>query len=113
MELNNQKLGDVNVVSIGGSIDALTAGEVQQYFDQLTGRGEKSVLIDLARVDFMSSAGLRVIMAISKDVRQRGGDLRIAAAQPSVEKMLKISGFTSILKSFPSVDLAVQSFQSE
>jgi anti-anti-sigma factor len=112
MELNTQKINEVNIVSIEGSIDALTAGEVQQYFNDLIGTGVEKVILNLDQVDFMSSAGLRVIMAVSKEVRQQGGDLRLAAAQPGVEKMLKISGFTSILKSFPNVDAAVMSFQN-
>jgi anti-sigma B factor antagonist len=110
MILNTQENQGVDIVSIEGSIDALTAGEVQQYFNDLIGKGVNRVIINLDQVDFMSSAGLRVIMAASKGVRQQGGDLRLAAAQPGVEKMLKISGFTSILKSFYSVDEALSSF---
>jgi anti-anti-sigma regulatory factor len=45
-----------------------------------------------------------------KESRQEGGDLHLAAAQPGVEKILKMSGFTSILKSYPTVAEAVAGF---
>jgi len=111
MELNSGQFDGVKVVSIEGSVDAMTAGQVQGYFDDLLEKGERRIILDLSKVDFMSSAGLRVIMTVSKNLRQEGGELRLAAAQPSVEKMLKISGFTTILKSFSSLDAALESFQ--
>jgi anti-anti-sigma factor len=111
MELNSGQFEGVKVVSIEGSVDAMTAGQVQGYFDDLLEKGERRIILDLSKVDFMSSAGLRVIMTVSKNLRQEGGELRLAAAQPSVEKMLKISGFTTILKSFSSLDAALESFQ--
>jgi anti-anti-sigma factor len=111
MELISGQSNGVMVVTIRGSVDALTAGQVQGYFDDLLEKGERQIILDLSQVDFMSSAGLRVIMTVSKNLRQDGGELRLAAAQPSVEKMLKISGFTTILKSFASLDAALGSFQ--
>ena len=77
---------------------------------RITQQGASQLVADLSQVEFMSSAGLRAILAALKEARQHGGDLRLAAAQPGVEKILKISGFTSILKAYPSVDEALSSF---
>jgi anti-anti-sigma factor len=110
MELSSKQIESVDVISIQGSVDALTAGDVQRYFETIISQGNRKLIADLQGVDFMSSAGLRAIMAVSKNVRQSGGDLRLAAPQPSIAKMLKISGFTSILKSYSSVDAAVSSY---
>jgi anti-anti-sigma factor len=68
--------------------------------------------MDLARLDFTSSAGLRVILSAAKEARQRGGDLRVAAVQPNVNKVFELSGFTSILKFYPDTAAAVSSFLS-
>ncbi len=111
MELKSEQIEGVSVVSIRGNVDALTAGEVQRYLDGLVANKVVKLTVDLSGVDFMSSAGLRVILSVSKSVRRQGGDLRLAAPKPPIEKMLKISGFTSIMKSFPSVNAAVGSFQ--
>ena len=110
MDISLYQLNDTTVVSISGSVDALTAQEVTSYLSSKIAGGQHHLVLDLGQVDYMSSAGLRAILSALKESRQEGGDLRLAAAQPGVEKILKLSGFTNILKSFPSVDEAVQSF---
>lgn len=95
----------LTIVSCEGSIDALTAGEVETVLSS-----QKNIVFDLSQVDFISSAGLRAILVALKSCRQVGGDLRIAAAQPGVERVLNISGFTTILQIYPDVNSAVQSF---
>jgi anti-sigma B factor antagonist len=98
------------VVSIQGSIDAMTASQVTNFLTMHIEGSEVNLVVDLEQVEFMSSAGLRAILTILKESRQHGGDLRLAAAHPGVEKILKMSGFTNILKSYKTVDEAVQSF---
>jgi anti-sigma B factor antagonist len=100
------------VVSIAGSVDALTAGELTDLLLENIDSQHVCLVVDLGEVDFMSSAGLRAIMTSLKESRKHGGDLRLAAAQPGVEKILKMSGFTTILKSYSTLDQAVSSFGS-
>jgi anti-anti-sigma factor len=110
MDITLNQLDDTTVVSLAGSVDALTAQEVTNFLNSKIAGGQHHLVLDLGRVDFMSSAGLRAILAALKETRQEGGDLRLAAAQPGVEKILKMSGFTNILKTFLTVDEAVDSF---
>jgi anti-anti-sigma factor len=110
MEIQITDMGAATVVAPLGSIDALTAEELTQAVAGQTGQGKKNLVLDLGQVDFMSSAGLRAILAGVKDCRTLGGDLRIAAAQAGVEKVLKLSGFNTILKTYPQVQQAVQSY---
>ena len=102
----------VCVLSPQGSIDAMTVGECAQFFTRQMEKGKIHLIVDLGGVDFMSSAGLRLLLQAAKDARQKGGDLRLAGASPAVEKMLKLSGFPSILKIFSLVDQAVESYAS-
>jgi anti-anti-sigma factor len=110
MKINSTKRAQTMVVQIEGSIDALTADQVTRYLSQQISSQQVNLVINLAQVDFMSSAGLRAMLATMKESRRMGGDLRLAAAQSSVEKILKMSGFTHILKSYPTEDEAVKSF---
>ena len=64
----------------------------------------------LGTLEYTSSAGLRVLLSTLKEARQRGGDLRLAAVQERVRRVLDLSGFTSILKCYPDVDAAVASY---
>ena len=112
MEINTEHVKGTTVVSVLGSIDTLTAGEMSGSIDDQIQNGHNRVVLDMSGVDFMSSAGLHAILSALKRSRQQGGDLYIAAPSPGVYKVLNISGFTSILKSFPSVDQAVVNFTS-
>lgn len=110
MELTIQQQGPVAVVAIAGSLDALSAEEVTKFLSAQVSGGITRLVTDFALVDYVSSAGLRTLLATLKEARQLGGDLRLAAIQPSVRKVLDLSGFTSILKVYPSVEAAVASF---
>jgi anti-sigma B factor antagonist len=112
VEISVKQLDQMTVVAITGSIDALTAGEVTNCLSAQIGGGQKQLVIDLGQVDFSSSAGVRVILAALRESRQHGGDLCLAAAQPGVEKVLKMSGLTSVLKTFTTVDEALAGFGS-
>ena len=97
MKISSTQQTQTTVVSIAGSIDATTANQVTSYLSTRIGQNETNLVVDLTEVGFMSSAGLRAILVTLKESRQHGGDLRLAAAQPGVEKILKMSGFTNIL----------------
>ena len=112
MEFHTNYQGQVAIAAITGSIDALTAGEVAVHLTAQVSQGYKYIVLDLSQVEYMSSAGLRAIMEGLKTSRQAGGDLRLAAPQPGVAKVLKMAGFPSILKSFASLDEAVASFEN-
>jgi anti-anti-sigma factor len=108
--LDSKHFDEVTVISIAGSVDALTAATVTEYFEQTLEGGRPRIVADLSGVDFMSSAGLRALLAALKQSRQMGGDLCLAAAKPGVERVLKMSGFTSILKTYTTVDEAVADY---
>lgn len=110
MEINFDQKIDIAVVSVNGSVDALTAGELTEFLHGKIDSGHSKVVIDLSGVDFMSSAGLRAILMALKETRRNDGDLRLAGAQPGVDKVLKMSGFNMILKSLPTVDEALKDF---
>ncbi len=110
MEIKHFEQGNAVVIEVAGSIDALTATEVTQYLDGLVQAGQIHLVLDLGKVDYVSSAGLRTLLATLKSVRAQKGDLRLAGVQENVKKVLTMSGFTSILQVYPGRDEAVASF---
>lgn len=110
MQIEVERRGQVSVAGVNGNVDGLTAAELSRVLvDEVAGGGHRMV-VSLAGVDYTSSAGLRVLLAVVKEARSRGGDVRLAAVRDNVRKVLELSGFTSILKLFPDVDAAVASF---
>ena len=110
MEIKTNTQNDVTVVVVAGSIDALTAETLTNALLEQIQAGVTKLVADLGGVDYTSSAGLRSILGAQKDIRQNGGDLRLAAVQPNVEKVLKLSGFTSIFKIYDDAATAIASF---
>jgi anti-sigma B factor antagonist len=111
MEIKHVEKGTALVVSILGSLDALTAPQLTEFLAQQLAEGRANLIADLAALDYTSSAGLRVLLNTTKEARQRGGDVRLAAVQTNVQKVFELSGFTSILKFYPDVQSAVESFK--
>lgn len=102
--------GKVDVIAVKGTIDALTAAEVTLSFNKHIHDGHPDVIADFSGVEFMSSAGLRAILASVKEARAAGGDFRLASPQPGIDKVLKMAGFHNIVKIFASVQEALASF---
>ena len=110
MEVESKQMNDVTIISLNGSIDAMTAPKITEYIQGLVAKGQTKLIADFSGVDYTSSAGLRVLLGAIKETRSRGGDMRLVSVQPDVLKVLNLSGFTNILKMFPETDLAVASY---
>lgn len=101
----------VVVLAVTGSVDSLNADALTQHFAGPITQGQVRLVADFTRVDYTSSAGLRSLLGTLKSCRAAGGDLRLAALQPQVARVLEIAGFTSILNIYADVDQAVASFE--
>jgi anti-anti-sigma factor len=112
MDVNVNMQGEVAVVSVSGSIDAMTSTRLSEVLDGEIEAGRVNIVADLGGVEYTSSAGLRSMLASLKESRRQGGDFRLAAIQPGVYRVLEMSGFTTILKHYPTVTEAVESFGS-
>lgn len=111
MEVTVENRGHVAVVSVSGSIDALTSPRLMEAFSEQIQAGHVNLVADFSAVDYTSSAGLRALLASLKDCRREGGDFRLAGVRDDVRRVLDLAGFTSILKHYPEVDQAVASFE--
>ena len=112
MQVTSEQRGEVLVLLIEGSLDALTAPDLGTEFSTQIESGHFNLVADLAGVDYSSSAGLRVLLAAVKETRQNGGDLRLAAVQANVNKVLTLAGISSAIQQFPDVEAAVSSFEA-
>lgn len=100
----------ISTIAVSGSVDALTAAELSNVLNGQISEGNVRLVLDLTKLDFMSSAGLRTLLGAVKESRSNGGDLRIASSNPGIDKVLKMSGFNNIAKVFTTSSDAVSSF---
>ena len=110
MEIHDRQVDSVTILSLKGSIDAMTAPKITEHIQGQVAKGNIKIVADLTGVDYTSSAGLRVLLGAIKETRAQGGDLRLTGVQRDVLKVLNLSGFTNILKMFDNADAAVASY---
>ncbi len=110
MDIKDKNIDGVTVITLTGSIDAMSAPKITEFIQNQIANGNIKLVVDMHGVDYTSSAGLRVLLGAIKETRTQGGDMRLAAVQPDVLKVLKLSGFINILKMFDDQDAAVASF---
>jgi anti-sigma B factor antagonist len=111
MDIHDTTINNVTIITIAGSIDAFTAPRIAEHISSHISKGTVQLVADLKDVDYTSSAGLRVLLGAVKETRSRNGDLRLANVQPEVNKVLNLSGFSSIMRIFNDLDSAVVSFE--
>jgi anti-anti-sigma factor len=108
MQIEETRVGSTLVMAVQGRIDALSA---QIFHDQLLGhvdRGETSVVLDFAALDFISSAGLRVVLMAAKRLQQADGHFALCALQETVREVFRVSGFASIMDIFQDRQAALE-----
>ena len=110
METTIEQQGHVTIVRPTGYVDAVTASAFAEVLNSQLQGGHVNLVADLGQLEYMSSAGLRALLATLKDARRRGGDLRVANARSEVHQVLEMSGFTQVLQVFPSLAEAVSAY---
>ena len=90
------ELDGVAVVHVQGSIDARTAPELEHVLDDLRKRGHLQVVLDLAEVGVVSSAGLGVLLGALGAFHESSGGLGLAAMPRPVARVLDLLGFTPL-----------------
>ncbi len=100
----------VSRVRVDGVIDTLTAGELEEVMDSLLKRRRYRIVIDLAGVDYISSAGWGIFISHIKDVRANGGDIKLSGMVSDVYEIFQLLEFDNILQAFSSVDEAARSY---
>lgn len=97
MEITPQKTGDLLTVHLAGRLDASWSGSVQKALDAAIREGEHRIQLDMEKVDYLSSAGLGVLLTIYKELRSINGYFGISKASPFVQSALKLAGLSSLI----------------
>lgn len=99
---------DIMVISVKGFIDTTTASEFEQTFQTVLSEKKFNLIIDLKEVNYISSAGWGIFVGEIKRIRGQKGDLFLTGMCPEVIEAYDLLQFSTILKSFPDVEQAIQ-----
>ena len=102
MEIALMPRGDVTVLALTGRLDTVAAPELEAAINRTIASGTRKLLLDFSRVSYISSGGLRVLLAAAKKLKNPGDRYGLCCLSPEVHKILKLAGFTSIFSIYPS-----------
>jgi len=99
---------DVVCLKIDGRLDAKTAADAEATVKGLLKEGRRKLLFDLSQMDYISSAGLRVILMAVKELRSKQGKVVLCRLTPYVKEIFDVSNFASIIPIADSVETGLQ-----
>ena len=109
LDMSDRNIDGVTVVNLEGKLNTGTSPDADSYLSQLISGGSSKLLLDMEKVDYISSSGLRVALSIGKKLGACGGKLAFCSLNPSVGEVFRISGFNSIFPVFESEQEALES----
>jgi len=113
MKFSTRNVGNVAVIDIEGKI-LLGEGdvEIKQAVDDLLAKGQKNVLLNLAKVPYIDSAGLGEIIRCFTAIRKKGGNLKLLAPNQRLIDLLTITKLVNVFDWYNDESTAVTSFSS-
>ena len=100
----------VTLIEVSGRIDSMNANELGEALSGEIERGSRQIVLDLSKVTYMSSAGLRELVAAYRKLQDATGDLRLAQPSSRVQDVLEMSGLDTIFHIYPTQMDAVGSY---
>ncbi len=90
-----------------GRIDSSSVGAMDEAFHQVFSTDAVALLVDMGKVEYISSGGLRSFLLALKEMKKREGSMALCSLGPSVSKVFKLSGFNTIFEILPGCEEAL------
>jgi anti-anti-sigma factor len=108
MNIAHQEKDGIICFQIEGRLDAESAPEAETTVKSVLKQGNRRLLFDLSKMDYISSAGLRVILMAVKELRNKQGKVVLCGLTPYVKEIFDVSNFSSIIPITDSVETGLQ-----
>jgi anti-sigma B factor antagonist len=110
LRITVETLKRVELITVAGRIDSSNADQLDATFKEILDNGRHNIVVELSGVNYMSSAGLRSLVAALRECKQRRGDVRLANVSDRVKEVLSLSGLDKLFETFDDTTTAVGSF---
>ena len=106
MELSVQREGGTLIATTGDRVDGTNAREFQTALEEAIDESSRALILDLAHLSYISSAGLRAILLTAKSLQRQNATLVVCSLTESVREVFEISGFNQIIPIHDTMDAA-------
>src|SRR5436853_7750684 len=104
MKMTTSRRGDVLVLAVQGSLDVITSPDLETKVQELIDGGERRLVFDLEKLDYVSSAGLRAFMVGLKQMTAAGGHIRFCSLGKPIRQVFDIAGLSFRVALYPSLE---------
>ncbi len=109
MEIRQSQIQSTVILSLVGRLDGLTSPDLDMQIKQLITQNKHEFILDFAQLDYVSSAGLRVLLMLQKQLKVLGGKSILVNLKPDIKHIFDISGFSVIFNFSSSIEDAIAS----
>lgn len=106
-----KNVSDPAILRVNGYLDTTTAGELETALYSLLKKDNYKIVVDLSGVSYISSAGWGIFIGEIKEIRNHGGDLKLAGMVGDVFEVFQLLEFQSILEAYPTTEEAKEAFE--
>jgi anti-sigma B factor antagonist len=110
MDISQREIEGVVCIKLTGRLDADSAPAAEATVKELLQQGKSKLLFDLGELDYISSAGLRVILMTVKALQGQKGKLLLSSLRPYVREIFDVSSFSSIIPITETVEAGLEQF---
>lgn len=110
MRMSEEINGDVVVLTVAGRLDSNTSGEFEDTLLERIRGGARKLVLDFGALEYISSAGLRVLLKATREVKAQGGKMVICQAKDYIQEVFDLSGFTAVFSLSPDIQGAYAQF---
>lgn len=110
MNITEREQDGVTIYSIEGRVDSEGAVDLDMALQAATADGKNKMVLEMAEVRYINSAGLRTLADILTQNQKAGGDLKLVSLHPKVRRVFQIIGFERFFNIYESIDEAVAAF---
>lgn len=113
IQISESRVGarrDIAMLTVKGYVDTMTCSILLNRITENMNNGTLQIIIDMAQVNYVSSAGWGVFVGEIKGIRERGGDLKIVQMTPEVYDVFEMLEFNKILSYYDSIEEAINDF---
>ena len=110
LEILENKVGDVCILKIKGRLDAVSTPQSEKTVFEYINNGNYKLLLDFSQVDYISSAGMRMLLSSTKKLKALSGKLILCQINAGVMDVLKMSGFDHVLELAKNEEEALRKF---
>ncbi len=109
MEITQENLNGVLILKLNGRLDITTTQQLEVAINSALEKEQKKILVDCTNLEYISSAGLRTLLAAAKNSKKIDGIISLCCLNKNVKQIFEISGFTAIFDIFDSIENAITS----